>query len=107
MTKLSFSLRSQTDGREQKHRGITAARDHHTTTTMFDCQYGAVFLKCRCNMSHTFLKIHFSLRQYFLKCLGDHQDVLLANMRKAVCSFWSAVVWAIELSYCLFPIVKS
>ncbi len=60
-----------------------AAPDRHTITTMFDCWYDVIFIKCCVGFTpdltgHTFQKVKLLLHQstvYLPKSLGDNQDI--------------------------------
>ncbi len=60
----------------------------------------------RCNGTHTFQKVQLLSHQsteYLPKSLGDHQDIFWQMWNEPLCSFWSAVAFALELSHgCLF-----
>ncbi len=82
-----------------------AAPDRHTITTMFDCWYDVIFIKCYVGFTpdltgHTFQKVKLLSHQstiYLPKSLGDNQDIFWQMRDKPLCSFWSAVAFALEL----------
>ncbi len=70
----------------------------------------------RCNGTQTFQKVQLWSHQsteYLPKSLGDNQDVFWQMWDEPLCSFWSAVAFALELSHgcrflpSLFLIVES
>ncbi len=135
ITQVRFSLRSQTDGRTFSFRifwwseefmvpSIMAshpgpeAPDHHTTTSMFDCWYDVLFMKCCVGFmpdvtGHTpSKKFNFCLIspqnicKKYPKSIGDYQDIFWQMWDEPLCSFWSAVAFALELSRgcCFCPV---
>ncbi len=58
------------------------------------------WLYARCNRTHTFQKVQLLSHQsteYLPKCLGDNQDIFWQMWDEPLCSFWSAVAFALEL----------
>ncbi len=63
--------------------------DHHITTTMFDW----------CNWTHTFEKVqHLSHQstEYLPESLGDNQHIFWQMWDEPLCTFWSAVTYALD-----------
>ncbi len=80
---------------------------HHTNTPcltvgMMFFLWNAVLFYARCNGTHTFQKVQLLSHQsteYLSKSLGDNQDIFWQMLDKPLCSFWSAVAFALELSH--------
>ncbi len=56
----------------------------------------------RCNGTHTFQKVKLLSHQstkYSPKSLGDNQDIFWQMWDEPLCSFWSAMAFALELSH--------
>lgn len=81
-----------------------AAPDHHINTTIFDCWYDVLFLKCCVTFttdvtgrkpSKKVQLLSLQSTEYFPKSLGDHQDVFCQKCDEPLCSFSSAVVFTL------------
>ncbi len=92
------------------HPGPEAAKQPQTITLPPQClTVGLMFfyeILCwfyaRCNGTHTFQKVQLLSHQsteYFPKSLGDNQDICLQMWDELLCSFWSAVAFALELCH--------
>lgn len=90
----------------ESHPGPKAV-EQHQTITLPSCStvglllflWNAVFYT-KCDERHTFQKVPLLSRQstdYLHKSLGDR--FIWVNVRRASCSFWSAVVFTSELSH--------
>ncbi len=87
-------------GKSSRSWSCKAAPEHHTTTTMFDCWYHVLFMKCCVGftadvMGHTPSK-------KFNFCLISPQNIcpkVWQMWDEPLCSFWSAVDFALELSH--------
>ncbi len=74
---------------------------------MFDCWYDVLFMKCCVGFTsdvtgHTFQKVKLLSHQsteYLPKSLWDNQDIFWQMWDEPLCSFWSAVAFALELSH--------
>ncbi len=95
-------------GKSSRSWSCKAAPDHYTTTTMFDCWYDVLFHEilywfyARCNGTHTFQKVQLLSHQsteYLPKSLGDNQYIFWQMWDKPLCSFWSAMAFALEHSH--------
>ncbi len=93
-------------GKSSRSWSCKANSDHHTATTMFDCWYDVLFMKCcvwfyvSCNGTRTFQKVQLLSHQsteHLPKSLGDNQDIIWQMWDEPLCSFWSAVAFALEL----------
>ncbi len=97
-------------GKSSRSWSCKAAPDHHTTTTMFDCWYDVLFMECCVGFTpdvtgHTFQKVHilsYQSTEYLPESLGDNQDIFWQMWDEPFCSFWSAMAFALELSYVVF-----
>ncbi len=104
ITQVRLSSRSQTDSRTFFFAEFmvplinygNAASDHHTTSTMFDCWYDVFFYETLCwfyaryNRTQTFQKdqhLSHQSTEYLPKGLGDNQDFVFANVRRAFVFF--------------------
>ncbi len=121
ITQVRLSLRSQTDflkecrihgsinyGKSSRSWSCKAAPDHHTTTTMFDCWYDVLFMKCCVGFmpdvtGHTpskkFNFCRISPQNICPKVLGIIKIFFWQMWDEPLCSFWSAVTLALELSH--------
>ncbi len=100
-------------GKSSRPWSCKAASDHHTTTTMLDCWYDVLFMKCCVGFTpdvtghapskrSTFVT---SATEYLPKSLGDNQDIfLLYVLFGQQCLLpWNShmdAVFAQSLSYC-------
>ena len=124
ITQVCMSLRSRTDGwtlsfrifrlESRIHGSINygkssrswsskAAPHHHTNTTMVDCQYYVLFLKCCVSFAPKSSTFVSSFHRISYNSLGDYQDVWWQMLEWPFFYFWSVVVFAIlaqSLSYC-------
>ncbi len=131
VTQVRLSLRSQTNGRTfsfrifwqrvefmvplitASHPGPGPGPDHHTTTTMFDCWYDVLFMKCCVGFTPD-VTGHAPSKKFNF-CLISPQNICpkvlgIIKIFFGKCemsrSFWSAVAFALELSQgrCFFPV---
>ncbi len=95
-------------GKSSRSWSCKAAPDHHTTTTMFDCWYDVLFMKCCVGFTpdvtgHTpSKKFNFCLispQNICPKVLGIIKIFFWQMWDALFCSFWSAVAFALELSH--------
>ncbi len=96
VTQARLSLRSQTDGghcpsgfliecrihasinfgKSSRFWSYKAAPDHHTITTMFDCWYDVLFMKCCVGFAPDVTDTHLISYRNLPKRFWDNQDIL-------------------------------
>ncbi len=83
---------------------------HHVWLLIWSSFYEMLcWFYARCNGTHTFQKVQLLSHQsteYLPKSLGDNQDIFGQMWDEPLCSFWSAVAFALELSHgcCFCPV---